>query len=101
MRRIRATLRLCAAPAIASSCRRASKRGRLRPGELRHGPDGSIALTPKVFTKLLGLFVLLLVFQTVVMEFVFGRLVEHTAGESVHLMAHEALWAGIIALVLA
>jgi two-component system, OmpR family, phosphate regulon sensor histidine kinase PhoR len=63
--------------------------------------DGSIALTPKVFTKLLGLFVLLLVFQTVVMEFVFGRLVEHTAGESVHLMAHEALWAGLIALALA
>ena len=63
--------------------------------------DESIALTPKVFTKLLGLFVLLLVFQTVVMEFVFGRLVEHTAGESVHLMAHEALWAGLIALALA
>ncbi len=58
-------------------------------------------MTPKVFTKLLGLFVLLLVFQTVVMEFVFGRLVERTAGESFHLMAHEALWAGLIALLLA
>jgi two-component system phosphate regulon sensor histidine kinase PhoR len=58
-------------------------------------------LTPKVFTKLLALFVLLLVFQTVMMEFVFGRLVESSAGESFHLMAHEALWAGIIALLLA
>ena len=58
-------------------------------------------MTPKVFTKLLALFVLLLVFQTVVMEFVFGRLVESSAGESFHLMAHEALWAGIIALLLA
>jgi two-component system phosphate regulon sensor histidine kinase PhoR len=58
-------------------------------------------LTPKVFTKLLGLFVLLLVFQTVVMEFVFRRLVEYTAGETFHLLAHEALWSGLIALVVA
>jgi two-component system, OmpR family, phosphate regulon sensor histidine kinase PhoR len=56
---------------------------------------------PKVFTKLLGLFALLLVFQTAVMEFVFRGLVERSAGESFHLMAHEALWAGLIALVLA
>jgi two-component system phosphate regulon sensor histidine kinase PhoR len=58
-------------------------------------------LTPKVFTKLLGLFGLLLVFQTAVMEFVFRGLVEHSAGESFHLMAHEALGAGVIALALA
>jgi two-component system phosphate regulon sensor histidine kinase PhoR len=58
-------------------------------------------LTRKVFAKLLGLFVLLLVFQTAVMEFVFQRLVEKSAGETFHLMAHEALWSGIIALVLA
>jgi len=58
-------------------------------------------LTRKVFARLLGLFVLLLVFQTAVMEFVFRGLVEHSAGESFHLMAHEALWSGLIALVLA
>ena len=58
-------------------------------------------MTPRVFTKLLGLFVLLLVFQTAVMEFVFRGLVERSAGESFHLMAHEAGWAGLIALALA
>ena len=58
-------------------------------------------MTHKVFTKLLGLFFLLLVLQTVVMEFVFRRLVEKTAGETFHLLAHEALWSGLIALVVA
>jgi two-component system phosphate regulon sensor histidine kinase PhoR len=58
-------------------------------------------LTHKVFTKLLALFVLLLVIQTVVMEFVFRRLVEKSAGETFHLLAHEALWSGFIALVVA
>ena len=58
-------------------------------------------MTRKVFTKLLGLFVLLLVFQTAVMEFVFRGLVERSAGETFHLMAHEALWSGLIALILA
>ncbi len=58
-------------------------------------------MTPRVFTKLLALFALLLIFQTAVMEFVFRGLVERSAGESFHLMAHEALWAGSIALVLA
>jgi len=58
-------------------------------------------LTPKVFTKLLGLFVLLLVFQTAVMEFVFRGLVERSAGVTFRWMAHEALWSGLIALLLA
>lgn len=58
-------------------------------------------MTPKVFTKLLGLFVLLLVFQTVVMEFVFRRLVQTTAGQTLHLLGHEALWSGLIALAVA
>ena len=58
-------------------------------------------MTRGVFTKLLGLFVLLLVFQTVVMEFVFRRLVEHSVGDTFHRLAHEAMWAGLIALVLA
>ncbi|HEY1160120.1 MAG TPA: ATP-binding protein [Terracidiphilus sp.] len=58
-------------------------------------------MTPRVFTKLLGLFVLLLVLQTAVMEFVFRRLVEKTAGETLHLLAHEVLWSGLIALAVA
>ena len=58
-------------------------------------------MTHKVFTKLLALFVLLLVFHTMVMEFVFRRLVEKSAGETFHLLAHEALWSGFIALVVA
>ncbi len=55
-------------------------------------------MTPRVFSKLLALFVLLLVFQTAVMEFVFRRKVESTAGETLHLLGHEALWAGLITL---
>jgi two-component system phosphate regulon sensor histidine kinase PhoR len=55
-------------------------------------------LTPKVFTKLLGLFVLLLVFHTVVLELVLRRLAAHTAGETLHVLGREALWSGLIAL---
>jgi two-component system phosphate regulon sensor histidine kinase PhoR len=51
-------------------------------------------LTRKVFLKLLGLFVLLLVFHSVVMEVVLRRLPAHTAGT-------EALWSGLIALAVA
>jgi two-component system phosphate regulon sensor histidine kinase PhoR len=58
-------------------------------------------LTRKVFTKLLGLFVLLLVFYTVVMELVFNRMVEHTAGATLRLLGREALWSGLIALGIA
>ena len=55
-------------------------------------------MTRKVFTKLMALFVLLLVFQTVVMELVLRRMVEHTAGTTLHLLGREALWSGLIAL---
>jgi two-component system phosphate regulon sensor histidine kinase PhoR len=58
-------------------------------------------LTHKVFTKLLGLFVLLLVFYTVVMEFVFRSMMEQTAGGTLRLLGREALWAGLIALAVA
>ena len=68
-------------------------------------------MTSKVFTKLLGLFVLLLVFQTVVMEFVFRSFVSAslvsanptgaTASETFHRLAFEALWSGLIALAVA
>ncbi len=58
-------------------------------------------MTRKVFAKLLALFVLLLVFQAVVMEIVLRRFVEHTAGESLPVLVREALWSGAIALAIA
>jgi len=58
-------------------------------------------VTRKVFTKLLALFVVLLVFEAAVMEFVFRGLVHRSAGDTFHLMAKEALWSGLIALLLA
>jgi two-component system phosphate regulon sensor histidine kinase PhoR len=58
-------------------------------------------LSHKFFTKLLGLFVLLLVFHTLIMEVIFHSMVEETAGSTVHALGREALWAGLIALVLA
>lgn len=68
-------------------------------------------MTPKVFTKLLGLFVLLLVFHTAVMEIVFRGLTTvnlvsfnvagHTAGETIRMLGREALWSGLIALAVA
>jgi two-component system phosphate regulon sensor histidine kinase PhoR len=59
------------------------------------------ALARKVFTKLLGLFILLLVFHTVVMELVFSRLVEHLPDAPLPLLAREAFWSGLIALCVA
>jgi two-component system phosphate regulon sensor histidine kinase PhoR len=58
-------------------------------------------MTRKVFTKLLGLFVLLLVFQAAVMEIILRRFVEHTAGETLPVLVREALWSGAIALAIA
>jgi two-component system phosphate regulon sensor histidine kinase PhoR len=54
-----------------------------------------------VFTKLLGLFVLLLVIQAVAMEFVFQRAAARTAGEMLLLLGRDVLWSGLIALVIA
>ena len=58
-------------------------------------------MTRKVFFKLLGLFVLLLVFQAAVMEIILRRFVEHTAGETLPVLVREALWSGAIALAIA
>jgi two-component system phosphate regulon sensor histidine kinase PhoR len=58
-------------------------------------------VTRKVFTKLLGLFALLLLFHMVVMEIVFRRLVEHNTHDTLHVLGREALWSGLIALALA
>jgi two-component system phosphate regulon sensor histidine kinase PhoR len=58
-------------------------------------------LTRKVFTKLLALFFLLLAFQTVAMELILRRFVEHTAGARLRVLDREALWSGLIALAVA
>jgi len=58
-------------------------------------------LTRKLFAKLLGLFILLLAFHTVVMVLVFRGMMERTQVEALHRLAWDALWSGLIALVLA
>lgn len=58
-------------------------------------------MTHKFFTKLLGLFVLLLVFHTLIMEFVFHSMVEQTGGRALRILGREALWSGVIALAIA
>ena len=58
-------------------------------------------MTRKVFTKLLGLFVLLLVFHTAVMEIVFRQFLQVAPGGSLNLLGREAILSGLIALVVA
>ncbi len=58
-------------------------------------------MTRKVFTRLLGLFVLLLAFHTAVMEIVFRHMAAHSAGETLSRIGQEALWSGVIALLVA
>jgi two-component system phosphate regulon sensor histidine kinase PhoR len=58
-------------------------------------------LTRKVFAKLMALFVLLLVFQTLMMELILHHMMERTSGETLHIAARDALWAGLLALVVA
>ena len=58
-------------------------------------------MTRKVFTKLLGLFVLLLAFHTIVMELVFRVMMAHASWDAHHRHGWELLWSGLIALVLA
>ena len=58
-------------------------------------------MTHRFFTKLLGLFVLLLVFHTLMMELVFHGMVEQSGGRTLHLLGREALWSGLIALAVA
>jgi two-component system, OmpR family, phosphate regulon sensor histidine kinase PhoR len=63
--------------------------------------EGSINVTRKVFTKLLALFVLLLVFQMVAMELIFRSLTVHAGDDSLPRLGREALWSGLIALAVA
>ena len=58
-------------------------------------------MTRKIFIKLLGLFTLLLVFVTLVMETVFFRLVEHAEPGALRVIGPYAFWSGLIALAIA
>jgi two-component system phosphate regulon sensor histidine kinase PhoR len=65
-----------------------------------------VILKVKIFTKLLGLFLLLLVFQAAAMEFVFipffaGKALELPPGKTGLLLGNETLWSGLIALAVA
>ena len=56
---------------------------------------------PKVFTKLLALFILLLVFHTLVMEMIFRRFCANHGERRCPAAGREALWSGLIALAVA
>jgi two-component system phosphate regulon sensor histidine kinase PhoR len=58
-------------------------------------------MNSNVFTKLLGVFLLLLAIQMVVVEFVFHRIWERTPEDALHLLARDAFWSALIALVIA
>ena len=58
-------------------------------------------MTHKFFTRLLALFVLLLLFHTLILELVFRSMVEQRGVATLHLLGREALWAGLIALAVA
>jgi two-component system phosphate regulon sensor histidine kinase PhoR len=58
-------------------------------------------MSSNVFTKLLGLFVLLLAVQMLVVELAFHRVWELTANAALHVLGRDALWSALIALVVA
>jgi len=49
----------------------------------------------------MALFVLLLLFETAAMEIILRRMMEHSAGETLHRLGREAIWSGLIALLVA
>jgi two-component system phosphate regulon sensor histidine kinase PhoR len=58
-------------------------------------------MTSNVFTKLFGVFLLLLAIQMLVVEFVFRRIWERTPKDAPHLLGRDAFWSVLIALVIA
>jgi two-component system, OmpR family, phosphate regulon sensor histidine kinase PhoR len=58
-------------------------------------------MNSNVFTKLLGVFLLLLAIQMLTVEFVFHRIWERTPDAALHLVARDAFWSALIALVIA
>ena len=58
-------------------------------------------MTSNVFTKLFGLFVALLAIQALVIAFVFQRFLLHPTDGTLEVLGRDALWSGLIALVVA
>jgi len=58
-------------------------------------------LTRKVFAKLMALFVLLLVFETAAMELILRRMMERSSVDSLREVGRDAIWSGVIALLIA
>ena len=58
-------------------------------------------MTSKVFTRLFGIFLLLLVLQTLVMEIVFHSFAGHAEPATLHTIGREAFWSGLLALAIA
>jgi two-component system phosphate regulon sensor histidine kinase PhoR len=58
-------------------------------------------MTPKVFTKLLGIFVLLLALYSLVMAFVLHLVVGHAGESTFRLLIRESLWAVVVVLAIA
>ncbi|HEU5458112.1 MAG TPA: ATP-binding protein [Terracidiphilus sp.] len=58
-------------------------------------------MTRKVFLKLLGLFLLLLVFQTVAMEVILRHFMEHLEPDILRRLVGEAMWAGLLSVLVA
>jgi two-component system phosphate regulon sensor histidine kinase PhoR len=58
-------------------------------------------MTSNVFTKLLGVFLLLLAIQMLVVEFVFHRIWERTPDDALHLLARDICWSALVAIVIA
>ncbi len=58
-------------------------------------------MTPKVFTKLLGFFVLLLAVYSLVMALVIHLTVEHAGESTARLLIRECLWCVVVVLAIA
>jgi len=58
-------------------------------------------MTQKLFTKLFGFFLLLLAVQMLVLEFVFHRIWEQSPDGALQMIARDAFWSVLIALVIA
>ncbi|MFZ0340287.1 MAG: histidine kinase dimerization/phospho-acceptor domain-containing protein, partial [Terracidiphilus sp.] len=58
-------------------------------------------MNSNVFTKLLGVFLLLLAVQMLVVEFVIRRIWERTPAEALSVLGGDALWFALIALIIA
>jgi two-component system phosphate regulon sensor histidine kinase PhoR len=58
-------------------------------------------MNPKVFTKLLGLFVLLLALYAAAIAAVFSLVEHHSGAETVRFLAPDAVWAVVVALAVA